>query len=73
MIRHFKHKGLQLFFETGDKSGIRPDHAARLARQLRQLKIDTLTRRRMRIDRGGSSGHYRPCELHSSVAIQQIS
>ncbi len=38
MIRHFKHKGLQLFFETGDKSGIRPDHASRLARQLRQLR-----------------------------------
>lgn len=37
MIKHFKHKGLKLFFETGSKSGIRPDHAARLARQLRQL------------------------------------
>jgi proteic killer suppression protein len=37
MIKHFKHKGLRLFFETGSKSGIRPDHAARLARQLRQL------------------------------------
>jgi len=37
MIKHFKHKALKLFFETGDKSGIRPDHAARLARQLRQL------------------------------------
>ena len=37
MIKHFKHKGLKLFFDTGSKSGIRPDHAARLARQLRQL------------------------------------
>lgn len=37
MIKHFNHKGLKLFFETGTKSGIRPDHASRLARQLRQL------------------------------------
>jgi proteic killer suppression protein len=37
MIKHFKHKGLRLFFETGSKSGICPDHAVRLARQLRQL------------------------------------
>jgi toxin HigB-1 len=37
MIKHFKHKGLKLFFETGSKSGIRPDHTARLTRQLRQL------------------------------------
>ena len=37
MIKHFKHKGLQYFFESGSKSGIRPDHASRLARQLRQL------------------------------------
>ena len=37
MIKHFKHKGLESFFETGNKSGIRPDHALRLARQLRQL------------------------------------
>lgn len=37
MIKHFKHKGLRQFFETGSRSGIRPDHAAKLARQLRQL------------------------------------
>lgn len=37
MIKHFKHRGLQMFFETGSKSGTRPDHASRLARQLRQL------------------------------------
>lgn len=37
MIKHFRHKGLHAFFVSGDKSGIRPDHAARLARQLRQL------------------------------------
>lgn len=37
VIKHFKHKGLQSFFETGNKSGVRPEHASRLARQLRQL------------------------------------
>jgi proteic killer suppression protein len=46
MIKHFKHKGLRLFFETGSKSGIRPDHAARLARQLRQLN-DSRTAKEM--------------------------
>ena len=37
MIKTFKHKGLQQFFETGSQAGIRPDHAAKLARQLRQV------------------------------------
>lgn len=41
MIRHFKHKGLQAFFRTGSKAGILPDHAPRLARQLRQLNDAT--------------------------------
>ncbi len=30
MIKGFKHKGLRKFFETGDKSGIQPDHEQRL-------------------------------------------
>jgi toxin HigB-1 len=30
MIRSFRHKGLARFFETGDASGIRPDHARKL-------------------------------------------
>lgn len=34
MIRSFRHKGLQRFFESGTKKGIRPDHADRLRRQL---------------------------------------
>ncbi|WP_035056156.1 type II toxin-antitoxin system RelE/ParE family toxin [Andreprevotia chitinilytica] len=41
MIKHFNHKGLQAFFETGSKAGIRPDHASKLARQLRQLNDAT--------------------------------
>jgi toxin HigB-1 len=34
MIKTFKHKGLQRFFETGSKKGIQPAHAVRLGRQL---------------------------------------
>ncbi|WP_273430471.1 type II toxin-antitoxin system RelE/ParE family toxin [Chitinibacter tainanensis] len=30
MIKSFRHKGLQAFFETGSKAGIRPDHAKKL-------------------------------------------
>lgn len=30
MIQSFKHKGLELFFETGRKSGIQDKHAKRL-------------------------------------------
>jgi len=37
MIKSFLHKGVQAFFETGSKAGIRPDHAKRLQRQLTAL------------------------------------
>lgn len=37
MIKTFRHKELQAFFETGSKAGIRPSHAPRLKRQLRRL------------------------------------
>ena len=30
MIKSFRHKGLQRFFETGNKSGIQTAHAAKL-------------------------------------------
>jgi len=37
MIRSFKHKGLEKFFTTGAKSGIRPEHATRLRLLLARL------------------------------------
>jgi proteic killer suppression protein len=37
MIKSFRHKGIEQFFETGSKAGIRPAHAAKLQRQLRRL------------------------------------
>ncbi len=37
MIKTFRHKGVKEFFNSGSKAGIQPSHAAKLARQLRQL------------------------------------
>ena len=41
MIKTFKHKGLQKFFETGNLSGIQPDHKQKL--RLRLITLDTAT------------------------------
>ncbi|MBA4710555.1 type II toxin-antitoxin system RelE/ParE family toxin [Aquitalea aquatica] len=41
MIVSFNHKGLEAFFTSGTKKGIRPDHEKKLRRQLTQL--DTAT------------------------------
>lgn len=37
MIRTFRHAGLEAFFTTGSKAGIRPEHAKRLRLQLEHL------------------------------------
>jgi len=37
MIKSFRHKGLQRYFETGSKAGIQAAHAARLRLQLTAL------------------------------------
>ncbi len=37
MIKSFKHKGLEGFFYTGSKKGIKPDHTKRLSRILDRL------------------------------------
>lgn len=37
MIKSFKHKGLEDFFYTGIKKGIRPEHAKRLEKILDRL------------------------------------
>jgi proteic killer suppression protein len=37
VIKSFRHKGLQNFFETGSKAGIQPHHAVRLRLQLTRL------------------------------------
>ena len=37
MIRTFRHKGLEKFFNTGSKAGIQPAHATRLRLQMAKL------------------------------------
>lgn len=37
MIKTFRHKGLERFFQTGSKAGIQPTHAKRLRVQLGRL------------------------------------
>ena len=41
MIRSFRHKGIEKFFLTGSKAGIRPDHASKLNEQLTVLNTAT--------------------------------
>lgn len=37
MIKSFKHKGLKLFFDTGNRKGIIPEHASKIGRILDRL------------------------------------
>jgi proteic killer suppression protein len=39
MIQSFKHKGLEVFFVTGSKKGIVPEHAEKIARILDRLDV----------------------------------
>ena len=41
MIKSFKHKGLQKFFETGNTSGIQPAHSKKI--RIRLAALDTAT------------------------------
>jgi len=41
MIKTFRHKGLQAFFEKGSKAGIQAAHAPRLGAMLRRLNETT--------------------------------
>jgi proteic killer suppression protein len=41
VIRSFRHKGLEKFFETGSKAGIQPEHEERL--RMRLVALDTAT------------------------------
>jgi proteic killer suppression protein len=44
MIRSFKHKGLERFFQKGTKSGIQAKHASRLRLILGRLNASTIPR-----------------------------
>ena len=39
MIKQFRHKGLQRFFETGSNAGIQASHAPKLRRQMARLDV----------------------------------
>jgi proteic killer suppression protein len=39
VIKTFKHKGLEQFYETGSKAVIQPHHASKLSRQLLRLDV----------------------------------
>lgn len=39
MIKGFRHKGLEAYYFTGSKRGIRADHAAKLSRILSALDV----------------------------------
>jgi proteic killer suppression protein len=41
MIRRFRHKGVERFFQSGDTRGINAQHAARLRRLLTTLNTST--------------------------------
>ncbi|ANI99757.1 peptidase [Polynucleobacter wuianus] len=64
MIKSFRHKGLQLFFETGSRAGIQSAHAPRLSRQLARLSEArswedmNLPGWRLHLLQGKSVGHY---------------
>lgn len=39
MIKSWKHKGLQRFFETGSAAGVNPQHVKRLRERLRVIDL----------------------------------
>lgn len=64
MITSFIHKGLEVFFLTGSKAGINPDHAKKLRLQLTALNSATSPKDmavpawRLHLLSGNLEGHY---------------
>ena len=64
MIKSFRHKGLQAFFEKGSKAGIPPHHADKLNRQLAALNQAAMPEQmdipgwRLHSLSGGLNGHW---------------
>ena len=64
MIRSFRHKGIEQFFETGSKAGIQPKHAEKLRQQLfaldnaRTPKDMNAPGWRLHLLRGDLEGHW---------------
>ncbi|RTZ75103.1 MAG: peptidase [Gammaproteobacteria bacterium] len=64
MIRSFRHKGLERFYRTGSRKGIRTSHGPRLARQLAALEVACKPEEmdfpgwRLHALKGGLEGHW---------------
>jgi len=56
MIKSFRHKGLQRFFEKGAKSGIQPPHERRL--RLMLSRLDDAMEARCHALKGELKGHW---------------
>lgn len=66
MIKSFRHKGIQKFFETGSKAGIQPSHAVKLKRQLTFLNTSKSPEK---MDIGGWQWHPLKGELSGHWAV----
>ncbi len=64
MIKSFRHKGLQAFFEKGSKAGMQPHQAEKLSRQLAALNQAAMPEQmdipgwRLHALSGGLNGHW---------------
>ena len=65
MIKSFKHKGLERFFRTGDKSGIQATHAKRL-----QLTLLNHAETPQQMDIAGWDFHSLSHDLKNHYAIK---
>lgn len=67
VIRSFRHKGLERFFQTGSKSGIQPDHALRLRILLTTLNLASLPED---MNRSGWNFHCLRGKLNNFYAVR---
>jgi len=67
MIKSFRHKGIQQFFETGSKAGIATEHEAKLARQLMLLNASKTP---LEMDVAGWKLHQLKGELDDHWAVK---
>jgi proteic killer suppression protein len=67
MIKSFRHKGIQQFFETGSKAGIAAEHEAKLARQLTLLNA---AKEPLEMDVAGWKPHQLKGELDKHWAVK---
>jgi proteic killer suppression protein len=64
VIRSFRHRGIEAFFQTGSKAGIQPKHETRLRLQLTTLNLASTPEDMNRYGwafhalKGQLSGHY---------------